>query len=71
MRVWVDRACCIGSGKCAANAPTVFQLDDDEKSVPIDPESKTIDENSLLAVAKDCPTGAIHIERDDGQRVYP
>jgi len=71
MRVWIDRLHCIGSGKCAVNAPTVFQLDDDDKSVAIDPEGKSCDEHSLLAVAKDCPTGAIHLETDDGQRIYP
>jgi ferredoxin len=71
MRVWVDRACCIGSGKCAVNAPSVFQLDDDDKSVAIDPEGRSVEEHCLLAVAKDCPTGAIHIEGDEGERIYP
>jgi ferredoxin len=46
-------------------------LDDDDKSVAIDPEGKSVEEHCLLAVAKDCPTGAIHIEGDEGERIYP
>jgi ferredoxin len=53
------------------NAPTVFQLDDDDRSVAIDAEGLSLDQHALLAVAKDCPTGAIHIEANDGQRIYP
>ena len=34
----VDRALCIGSGDCVDTAPDVFQLDDEDKAVVVDPD---------------------------------
>ena len=36
--VTVDRGLCIGSGDCVDSAPDVFQLDEEDKAVVIDPD---------------------------------
>lgn len=71
MKVTVDRGRCIGTGCCAANAPTVFQLDDEKLSTVIDPNGRTMDQASLYAVAKDCPTAAIVLLDARDQPIYP
>lgn len=69
MRVRIDREKCIGSENCIASAPTVYQLDDRDKAVLIDPES--VDDETLLFSAESCPTEAIILEDDEGRRIYP
>jgi ferredoxin len=69
MRVRIDREKCIGSANCIASAPTVYRLDEYEKAVLVDPDS--IDEETLLFSAESCPTEAIILEDDEGNRIYP
>lgn len=69
MKVRVDREACIGVGNCVAFAPTVFQLDKENKAVVIDASS--VDFNTLLEAAKSCPENAIIIEDDEGNQLYP
>ena len=69
MRVRIDREKCIGSANCVASAPTVYRLDENDKAVLVDPEA--IDEETLLLSAESCPTEAIILEDDEGNRVYP
>jgi ferredoxin len=69
LRVRIDREKCIGSANCIASAPTVYQMDDNEKAVIIDPE--TVDEETLLLSAESCPTEAIILEDEEGRRIYP
>ena len=69
MKVKVDREACIGVGNCVAFAPTVFQLDKENKAVVIDASS--VDFNTLLEAAKSCPENAIIIEDDEGNQLYP
>jgi ferredoxin len=71
MKVTVDRGRCIGTGCCAANAPTVFKLDEEKLSTVIDPMGQTIDQASLYAVAKDCPCAAIVLLDANDQPIYP
>lgn len=71
MRVRVDRDLCISAGNCVANAPTVFELDDEGIAVVLDPLGKTVEEHVLWAAAKDCPTAAIILEDDEGNVLYP
>jgi ferredoxin len=40
-RIVVDRDRCIGSGNCSFYAPSTFDLDDEMKSVVIDPGGGT------------------------------
>ena len=69
MQVRVDRDLCAGLGNCVAIAPTVFELDDDNKAVVLDPSS--IDEDTLLEAAESCTQNAIIIEDDAGIQLYP
>jgi ferredoxin len=69
VRVRVDRDLCIGVGNCAAFAPTVFELDQENKAVVLDPSS--VDDNTLLEAAKSCTENAIIVEDDEGRQLYP
>jgi ferredoxin len=69
MRVRVDRDSCIGVGNCVAYAPTVFELDHENKAVVLDPSS--VDDNALLEAAKSCTENAIIVEDEQGRQLYP
>jgi ferredoxin len=69
VKVRIDRDLCIGVGNCAAFAPTVFELDQENKAVVLDPSS--VDDNTLLEAAKSCTENAIIVEDDEGRQLYP
>jgi ferredoxin len=66
--VRVDRALCIGSGDCVDTAPDVFQLDDEEKAVVVDPDGASLDD--VLTAAGNCPVSAIFVIGEEGD-LYP
>jgi len=68
IHVEVDRGLCIGSGDCVDTAPDVFQLDDEDKAVVVDPDSAPYDE--VVEAAQNCPVTAISIAGEDGD-IYP
>jgi ferredoxin len=66
----IDRERCIGSGNCVFWAPGTFDLDDEGKSIVIDPRG---DADEAIANAADgCPTAAIRLtsktDQPDGRR---
>ena len=66
----VDRELCFGFGDCVDSAPAVFELDDENKSIVVDPEAQ--DRDTLLIAAQDCPVDAIFIvDADSGAQLYP
>ncbi len=69
MKVRIDRNLCNGLGNCVALAPTVFEFDDKNKAVVLDPSS--VDDDTLLEAAESCPYDAIIILDDEGNQVYP
>lgn len=70
LRIVVDRLRCIGSGGCADTAPDVFQLDEADRSVIINPRGATPD--VIVAAAESCPVDAIKIiDEQAGQQLYP
>jgi ferredoxin len=69
MKVKVDRELCSGVGNCVVIAPTVFELDDQNKAVVLAPGS--VDEKTLLEAAESCPEKAIIVEDDEGIQLYP
>lgn len=85
LRVKIDRGLCIGAATCVALEPKIFQLDDEAKAVVVDinDSSKTyqeyvyevngkLQEESILAAAKSCPTSAIIIiDEETGKQLYP
>ena len=66
--VTVDRALCIGSGDCVDTAPDVFQLDDEDKAVVVDPNGAPVDD--IVEAAMNCPVSAISVAGEDGD-LYP
>ena len=68
IQVTVDRALCIGSGDCVDTAPDVFQLDEEDKAVVVDPDGAPYDE--VLEAAQNCPVTAISVVGEKGE-VYP
>ena len=68
IHIEVDRALCIGSGDCVETAPDVFELDDEDKAVVIDPDGAPVDE--VLEAAGNCPVTAIFVTGEDGD-LYP
>ncbi len=69
MKVKVDRSLCVGISNCVAVAPTVFQLDKDNKATVLDISS--VDEDKIMSAAESCPVNAIIIEDDQGNQIYP
>lgn len=81
----VDRNLCIGAASCIAVAPSAFELDPDNKAVlrrrqapptsdatsRADLEDQAIDDETLLLAAKSCPTQAIIVFDEDGNKIYP
>jgi ferredoxin len=68
IRIEVDRALCIGSGDCVDAAPDVFQLDDEDKAVVVDPDGAPVDE--VIEAAGNCPVAAIFVIGETGD-LYP
>ena len=68
IQVEVDRGLCIGSGDCVDTAPDVFQLDDEDKAVVIDPDGAPLDD--VLDAARNCPVSAIRVAGAEGD-LYP
>jgi ferredoxin len=65
IHVEVDRDLCIGSGDCVDTAPDVFQLDEDDKAVVIDPDGAPRDD--VLDAAQNCPVTAIFVRGEEGE----
>jgi ferredoxin len=69
MKVRVDRDLCVGIGNCVALAPTVFQLDKENKATVLDISSAS--ENKIMSAAESCPMSAIIVEDDQDNQLYP
>ena len=68
IEVRVDRSLCIGSGDCVDTAPNVFQLDEEDKAVVVDPDGASVDE--VIQAAGNCPVSAIFVVGEEGD-LYP
>jgi ferredoxin len=68
LKVRVDRDLCIGVSNCVAVAPSVFQLDNENKAIVLDPSS--VDDEMLMTAASSCPEKAIILEDEKGNQVY-
>lgn len=69
MKVKVDKELCIGIGNCVAAAPTVFELNEENKAIVLDPNS--VNDGTILEAAESCPQNAIIVEDDRGNQVHP
>jgi len=60
-RIDIDRNTCMGSGVCTVYASATFDIDDETKSIVIDPAGDPLEQ--IEAAAAGCPTGAITVVR--------
>lgn len=70
LKVHIDRDLCIGAATCVAIAPKTFALDSEAKSIILDTAEAETDE-TIIEAAKGCPTAAVIIEDDKGERIFP
>jgi ferredoxin len=68
IEIEVDRGLCIGSGDCVDTAPDVFQLDQEDKAVVVDPDGAPVDD--VVDAAANCPVSAIRVVGAEGD-LYP
>ena len=69
-RVEVIREKCIGAASCAAIAPNVFEMDEDDIARVISQEGD--DDDTKLLAAQSCPTAAIIVtDTTTGEQVWP
>lgn len=59
MKVKVDRQKCRGHGQCVLIAPEVFELDDEDRSVVLQPDVPAGLESAVEDAVLMCPEGAI------------
>ncbi len=67
--VRIDRSLCVGFGDCVAEAPTAFELDDDNLVVFTQPDAAEI--QSLLAACEACPVDALSVVDTSRQTICP
>lgn len=60
LRAEVDQDVCLSTGKCVADAPSAFEFDAEEIAHSID-GARSLDDQRLIAVARNCPSGAIRV----------
>ncbi|MBK6423388.1 MAG: ferredoxin [Gemmatimonadetes bacterium] len=68
-QISVNRDLCSSNAKCVSLAPEVFELDDEEICVILDPEGAK--DKRILLAAKACPEDAITLVDDAGEQVWP
>lgn len=69
-RVSIDREICTGVANCTAIAPDVFELDDENKAVVVDPYGA--DDETIRRAAEECSQQAIILEDAvTGERIFP
>ena len=69
-KISVDRELCESNAECVSLAPQVFELDDEELCVVIDPEGAK--DKRILDAARACPVDAITlVEERTGAQVWP
>jgi ferredoxin len=69
MKVRIDRDLCIGITNCVAVAPSVFEMDSENKAVVTDPSS--VSDKLIMEAAESCPQNAVIVEDDRGNQLYP
>jgi ferredoxin len=68
-RILVNRELCESNAECVSLAPAVFELDDEDICVVLDPEGAR--SKRILLAARACPVDAITLIDDDGEQVWP
>lgn len=74
--VEIDRSKCISVANCVAITPDLFELDEEQIAVFLEPNGKTgkyeSDDETVLMSARSCPTQAIIIkDAETGEQIFP
>ena len=70
LKVRVDKDLCIGAATCVAIAPNTFILDSEAKAIILDTAESDTNE-TIIDAARGCPTAAIFVEDDQGNKIFP
>ncbi|MBP9691083.1 ferredoxin [Candidatus Woesebacteria bacterium] len=70
LKFHVDRDLCIGAATCVAISPNTFLMDSEAKAIIID-TADTDSNESIIDAARGCPTAAIIVEDDKGNKIFP
>ncbi len=70
LTVQVDRDLCIGAATCVAVAPHTFVLDSEAKAIILDTADQQ-SESDVIDGAKSCPTAAIFVYNENGEKIFP
>lgn len=62
MKISVDWNLCDGNGVCAVEAPTVFEIDDDDELHLLKEEIDESDRAAVEAAVRVCPKRALRID---------
>lgn len=68
-RIEVDRELCIGAESCVVVAPDVYEMDDENIAVVINPAGADFD--TILQSAQACPVAAVILYDESGGQIYP
>jgi ferredoxin len=68
-RIIVNRELCESNAECVSLAPEVFELDEEDLCVVVDPEGAK--SKRILLAARACPVDAITLIDNDGEQVWP
>ena len=69
-KIHIDRELCGGDKRCSEEAPGTFQMDDEGKSVVVDPEGDP--SRDILSAARHCNMEAINLfDAETGEKVWP
>lgn len=85
IRVRVDEDLCIGAASCVTIKPDVFQLNEENKAIVLDPSDQADDQQryerwlevsddereAILLAAQSCPTLAIYLYDEAGTQLFP
>ncbi|WP_216913231.1 ferredoxin [Nocardia sp. NBC_01377] len=62
MKVIVDWGLCDGNGVCAIEAPTVFEIDDDDELQLLKDEISDVERGAVDSAIRVCPKRALRLE---------
>lgn len=67
-RVEIDKNACIGCGTCTVLAPKAFDMSEEGHSIVKD-SWQEVDNETLINTAKSCPSAAIILFNEEGEKI--